>query len=106
MANCSKLFNKDPSSVLDYKFDWAALSNGTGTSNWLGSGEVIDSFTLTPDAGITIDSSSLSDGDTSVTVWLSGGTDRQAYDILCHITTNSVPARQEDRTMIIKMGNR
>ena len=38
-------FTKDPQAVLDYKFDWAALTNGSCASDWLDDGETISSKT-------------------------------------------------------------
>jgi len=97
-------FRKDPDSVLDYKFDWKALTNSSGLSDWLGSGETIASHTITADAGITVDSSALSDTNTSVTVWLSGGTDQTTYSVTCQIVTSD--SRTDDRTIQIKVRER
>lgn len=90
---------KDPQAVLDYKFDWKALTNGSGKSDWLEDAETIASFEVTPDDGITVDSSSLTDSNTSVTVWLSGGTDEQAYEVTCAITTSA--GRTDERTITV-----
>lgn len=66
---------KDPSDVADYKFDLKAKTNGSvgGYSDFLGSGETISDYTVTVADGITKDSDNLADSDTSVVVWLSGG---------------------------------
>lgn len=85
-------FLKDPDSQLDYKFDW---------SSWLETDEVISSYVLTVPTGLTEVTSS-NDND-SVTVWLSGGTAGTTYEVVCRITTNSNPARTEDRTMDFKV---
>ena len=98
------IFIKDPSAVLDYKFDWAALTNGNGGSNWLASGETISSRTITATSGITVDSSSITDTNTSVTVWLSGGTNGTQYSVNCLIVTTS--SRTDERTMTISVQNR
>ena len=84
-------FTKDPSEVLDYVFDWAPLTNGrTGAiSDWLTSGETIVSRTITAETGITVDSSSITDSNTSVTVWLSGGTAGENYIVTCTIVTSA-----------------
>lgn len=92
-------FLKDSSAVLDYKFDWKASTNGSGASDWLASGETIASHTITADSGITVDSSALSDTNTSVTVWLSGGTEGIRYDVACEITTSD--SRTDERTIQI-----
>ena len=99
---------KDPSAVLDYKYDWKALTNGSGTSDWLGAAETINAHTvvLTPVTvpPLAVDSSALSDADTSVTAWLSGGLAGTEYLVVCHITTTGV--RQDDRTIKIKVEDR
>ena len=95
---------KDPDAVLDYKFDWAASTNGSGSSDWLASGETISSHTITADSGITVDSSSVTDTNTSVTVWLSGGTVNNDYEITCRVVTSD--SRTDDRTITIKVQER
>lgn len=79
-------YYKDPSAVLDYEVDWTA---------WLAASETITSHTVTAPAGITVDSSSLAGA--VVTVWLSGGTVWERYDVVCHIVTNQ--GREDDRTL-------
>ena len=69
-------YTKDPSAVLDYKFDWKALTNGSGTSDWLAAAETISTKTVTVSNGLTKDSDTLTDTNTSVTVWLSARTAR------------------------------
>ena len=88
-------FIKDPDAVLDFKFDWAG---------WLASGETISARTITPDAGITVDSSSITDTSTTVTVWLSGGTVSQSYKVTCQIVTSA--SRTDERTMIVRIRER
>jgi hypothetical protein len=95
---------KDPDAVLDYKFDWAASTNGTGSSDWLASGETIATKTVTVPSGLTKDSDSLADTNTSVLVWLSGGTAETDYEVICHITTSD--SRQDDRTLTVKVRER
>lgn len=95
-------FIKHQSAVLDYKFDWKALTNGSlgGTSDWLATAETISSFTITASSGITVDSSALSDTNTSVTVWLSGGTTGNDYTVACRIVTSA--GRTDERTITIQ----
>ena len=101
-------WTKDPSAVLDYKFDWAAETNGTDTDagDWLDTdnSETISEATITVDTGLTEDSSSLTDTNTSVTVWLSGGTAGNVYKVACEITTSA--ARTDERTIYIKCEQR
>jgi hypothetical protein len=96
-------YTKDPDAVLDYKFDWKALTNSSGDTDWLQSSETIATKTITADTGITVDSSSLTDTNTSVTVWLSGGDAGSSYKVACKITTAT---RTDERTIIIKVEQR
>lgn len=86
-------FSKDSDAVLDYRVDWSA---------WLPEADTISASTWTADAGITIDSSSFTD--TSTTVWLSGGTVTEVYNVVNHITT--ADGREEDQTIIIQIRER
>ena len=104
MSTSSDTFIKDPDAVLDYKFDWKALTNGSGTSDWLAAAETIASYTIDEDTGITVDSSSRTDANTSVTVWLSGGTAGTDYAVRCEIVTNA--SRTDERTMMIAVRER
>jgi hypothetical protein len=85
------LYLKDPSSVLDFRHEWAA---------WLASGETIASstWTVTP-TGLAIDSET--ETTTTATAWLSGGTPGQIYRVVNRITTNQ--ARTEERTIVIRV---
>ena len=104
MSASFKTFTKDPDAVLDYKFDWAALTNGTGASDWLAAGETISSHTITAAAGIAVDSSAITDASTSVTVWLSSGTANIDYTVACKIVTNAL--RTDERTMVVSVRQR
>ena len=99
---------KDPDAVLDYKFDWKALTNNTGSSDWLAAGETIASHTITVTpvtlSPLTVDSSAETDVDTSVTVWLSGGLAGTEYGVACEIVTSA--SRTDERTMRIKCEER
>lgn len=98
-------FTKDPSAVLDYKFDWKALANGSGASNWLAAAETISTKTVTASSsGITVDSSALTDTNTSVTVWLSGGSAGADYTVTCRIVTSA--GRTDERTITINCRDR
>ena len=98
------IFQKDPNAVLDYKFDWKASTNGNGDTDWLASGETISSKTVTAGSGITKDSDALSDTNTSVTVWLSGGTAGVDYEVACKIITST--GRTDERTIKIQVRER
>lgn len=87
---------KDPDAVLDYSFDWGA---------WLAEGELISSYVVTVD-GVTLNSHARSVD--VVTAWVSGGTPDpgETASITCKVTTDSVPARTEQRTIYLKIRER
>ena len=84
---------KDPSAVLDWSFDW---------TDWLATDETIITHTVTADAGIMINSSTVGAG--IVTIWLSGGAAGENYKVACLITTSA--NRTDERTIWIKVMNR
>lgn len=100
---------KDPNAVLDFKFDWKPLTNGSGNSDWLAAAETITTATITISPSIAVtglikDSQSLTDTSTSVTVWLSAGTDYVDYTLACKIVTNAL--RTDERSITICVRNR
>lgn len=101
MTQRLKTYERTTTAVLDYKFDFAELTNGRegAVRDWLQSGETIDSYTVTSsDVDLVIDSSSLGDSSTSVVVWLSGGdiTD-SIYYVTVHVVTTD--GREDDFTI-------
>lgn len=84
---------KGPNDVLDYVFPW---------STWLSTGETILTSTITVPAGLTMDSESHTD--TTATVWLSGGTLGQSYEVVNRITTNQL--RTVEKTMQVVIHKR
>ncbi len=101
-----QLEDKDPDSLnKDYLIDFAPLRNGqTGAvSDYLQAGETISSIVsvTTSDALLTIVSSALEDSNSSVRVITSGGTRGRYARITVRITTDSTPARTDDRTFQI-----
>lgn len=99
---------KDPNAVIHYKFDWAPLENGNGDSNWLDRTsspiESISSHTITAETGITVDSSSITDNGTTVTVTLSGGTAGSKYNVTCQVVTST--GQTDERTAIVTVLDR
>lgn len=89
----SSPYDKDPNSVLDYKVDWSA---------WLQSGETISSHEVVKVGSITVDSST--NDDTSVTVWISGGSVGEYTTVTTRITTNE--GRTEDKTFRLNIKER
>lgn len=85
-------FLKDPDAVLDYVIDW---------STWL-NGDTIATSVWTVPSGITQDSES--ESSTLATIWLSGGTVGETYQVRNRITTAG--GRTEDRTIRIEIVQR
>lgn len=81
---------KDPDEVLDFSIDW---------SEQIGDDTIVNSVWSTP-AGITEDSTS-SAGKVS-TIWLSGGTDGEAYVIGNRITTAGGRTFDSDITILVR----
>lgn len=80
---------KDPDAVLDYVIDWETYLDGDtiATSEW----EVDDGITKDSDTNDT----------TTATIWLSGGTAGEDYEVTNRITTAG--GRTDDRTIKIKI---
>ena len=87
----AQIFIKDPDEILDYAFDW---------SSWLATGETISTRTISVESGLT-ESSTDTESSGVVTVWLSGGTVGNEYDVACKIVTSA--SRTAERTMTIKV---
>lgn len=96
---------KDPAAVLDWYFDWAALSNETGDSDWLASGETITeaAVTVTP-SGLTAGAPAIINGGTAVRVWLSAGNAGSDYRVTCQVTTSA--GRIDERSETVKVRQR
>lgn len=80
---------KDPDEVLDYEIDWSArlLTDTIVTSTW-----------VVP-TGLTEDSTE--NTTTTTTVWLSGGTTGEVYEVLNRVVTAG--GRTMDQTVKLKV---
>jgi len=100
----AKVFYKaSVAGVLDYKFDFLALTHAEpgAVSDYLEVGETISSHVVTVETGITKDSDAITDTNTSVTVWLSGGTFGDKYTITCEIVTSAGRTDTFEATLIL-----
>lgn len=79
-------YTKDPDAVIDYPFDW---------SDWLETGDTIQTVTVTVSSGLTKDSVTFTTS--AVIVWVSGGTAGSVYTIACRIVTAG--GRTDERTI-------
>lgn len=88
---------KDPDAVLDYIFNW---------TDWLAlTGDAIASYTVTVD-GVTKDSDSRTGA--YIIAVVSGGSalPGEVASITCSVTTNSSPARTDQRTIYLRIRER
>jgi len=85
-------FLKDPNAVLDYQVRW---------NTWLGADTISTSTWVVP-SGITKESDT--NTTTSATIWLSGGTVGDSYNLVNRIITAG--GRTEDRTITIQIEER
>jgi len=88
--------DKDPNEVLDYLINWAGTEEKPGR---LVEGDAIASSTWIVPSGITKDSDTFDDETT--TIWLSGGTLGETYELTNRIVTDGL--RTMDQTMKIKI---
>lgn len=86
---------KDPNAVLDYSLD---------LTEWLGdTGDLVTAL-VTEAEGVTVESTSIQGA--IVTAWVSGGVVGEAASVTFRFTTDSVPARTDDRTVHFKIRER
>ena len=90
----SDYFTKDPNAVLDYQWDW---------SPWLPAGDTIATADVTVTAGdVAINSES--NTTTTVTAWISGGTENTPADLTARVVT--AQGRTDDRTIHLTLLHR
>ena len=85
-----KTFVKDPNAKLDYHIDW---------SDWLGSDTISSSAWAVPD-GVTQESDDYSP--TTTTVWMSGGTAGESYDLVNQIETAAGAIDERTITILVR----
>lgn len=92
-----------PGASVPVKFDFAALTNGNGATNWLNSGEQVATAVVSADTELAISDETLEDTSTSKQFFVNPATDivEGDYEAECTVTTNSVPPRVQVFTMIV-----
>jgi len=86
-------FRKDPDARLDYTVDW---------EDWLGSSDFIVSAATSVQSGLTLYTEAFTS--TVHTIWLTGGTPGQEYNVTSRIITNA--GRIDDRSFTIRVSER
>ncbi len=84
---------KDPNAILDYKWDYAS---------WLEPGDTIAAHEVVIVGTVVLGVNS--HDDTSVTAWLSGGTEGERARVTVRVTT--VDGRVDDRTSVVDVRSR
>ena len=90
-----KTYFKDPAETTDWVFDW---------STWLDTGETISSTLVSVPIGLTLGDGgngapAPSHDNTTVTFWLSAGTEGQKYRISNSVTTSA--GRTSERSIVV-----
>lgn len=83
---------KDPTEVLDYRFEWSELLEEAET--------LTAKTTVATPAGLTVDSDVIDE--TAVVVWLSGGALGNTYEISCTVTTSGGRTLRRIREMVVQ----
>ncbi len=89
----TQVFEKDADAVLDYTIDW---------QDYLVTDDTISESDWVVPAGLTEDSCSQTS--TTTTIWLSGGTEGETYEVTNRIVTAG--ARTDDRTFVVVVQKR
>lgn len=100
----AKIITKDPAATLDYKQDLKALTNGTGTEDWLSPAETLTGHSVIVPSGLTLNSSGRTDTNTSITAWISSGVKDEDYEVVFQWTTSA--GRTDERTWLFKVRDR
>ena len=85
-------FTQQPAETLDYDVDF--------TDFLLGASDTAASFTVTPESGITVVSSSLASG--AVKVWITGGVSGSRYKITIRLTTTGGRVKEDEIVIRVK----
>lgn len=101
---------KDPGATLDFGFDLSPVPTQLAAP-WLAPGEQVVSLTVTPDSGLTLQSSSIGTNASGVAgalliAWLSGGVAGTSYNVKFAFTTNSTPPRTDCRSLSVVVQSR
>lgn len=107
-GSAAPLIVKDPDANLDYRVAW---------KDWL-AGDTLASVAWDVPAGLTGSNQSINTGgsvtidgvvhpvNTVATIWLAGGTLGATYTVRCRATSASSPARVDDRSFRVRIGNK
>ena len=92
---------KPPGAVLEYGWDWSDVLAREGSGGDVVSASV---WEVEPAGELTLSDESFSD--TVTLVWVAGGELGKTYRLTNRMTTNSVPPRTYERTILLTVGER
>lgn len=72
-------------------------------TQWLNSGETLADATVTVESGLTLEVTDIQDSGTSVQLFLSGGTAGSRYKVSVKVTTDSSPARINEKSFYLQV---
>ena len=84
-------FQHRPGAEIDYEFDW---------SDWLATGETIDSYTVTAETGLTVLSDAVIDSTKVRIIFRVDGDKGEKLDLACQITTTPSGLRPKKAVQI------
>lgn len=89
------LFTKDPAATLDYSVDW---------TDFLEDAETIATSVWTAPEGLTVLETTKTTK--KATIWLSGGTLGEKYEVVNRMTSSNTTPRIDERTIIVHIVNK
>ena len=95
-----RTFKKDSGSTLDYTIDfggWLESTEGISAAAWSRSPNTIT-------IGTSSYANTVSADGKRCTVWLIGGANGVTYTITVNVTTNNSPARIDERSFLVQVG--
>lgn len=95
------LWEKTPGEVIDFTFEFAGRTNGTGDEDSLEPGETIASYTVTAAGGLTVEAFSLIRSATAIVFWARGGVVPKSCLVTARIVTTD--ARIIERSYPIRI---
>lgn len=98
----AEVFHKVPNDDEKYTMHFAGSTVLSERSDYLDSGETISSHTVTHPAGVTAPfGSTATDGATSITFWVGGGTVGEEYDVTVQVTTSNSRVIERVMTFVV-----
>lgn len=98
------VFTKQHGDTEDFSVNYAdrtGLNDGSQYDMGYLQGRTIESLSVTGESGLTVDNFLIDQGKKRVTVWVSGGTSGNVYDVTITITTNLNNVRVDNVKVVV-----